>query len=111
MKIEENSLQMAVLAPRWAPLDNFWVILRHVGGKMVTKSARMSQHRRQGANPRGFQGSAEARDGRYTLALAPCGAPGLGGGRAESFRFLFLRIKVLRFKGLKDLKASKNESN
>ena len=43
-KIEENSLKMAVLAPRWAPLGDFWVMLRHVGGKMVTKSARMSQH-------------------------------------------------------------------
>ena len=27
---------------------------------MATKSARMSQHRRQGANPRGFEGSAGA---------------------------------------------------
>ena len=34
-------------------------------------------------------------------------APGLGGGRAESFRFLFLRIKVLRFKGLKDWRIQK----
>ena len=29
------------------------------------------------------------------------------GGRAESFRFLFLRIKVLRFKGLKDWRIQK----
>ena len=78
-KIEENSLKMAVLAPRWASLGDFWVFLRHVGGKMVTKSARMSQHRRQGANPRGFEGSAEARDGRHHLALGPCDGPGLGG--------------------------------
>ena len=50
-KIEENSLKMKVLAPRWAPLGDFgdfWVMLCHVGGKMATKSATMSQHRRQG---------------------------------------------------------------
>ena len=68
---------------------------------MVTKSVRMSQHRRQGANPRGFEGSAGVRDGKHTLALAPCGAPGLGGSR-EILKFLFLRLKVLKFKGLKD---------
>ena len=45
-KIEENSLKMTMLAPRWAVLGDFGVILRLVGGKMVTKSARMSQHRR-----------------------------------------------------------------
>ena len=33
---------MALLAPRWAALDDFGVMLRHVGGKMATKSARMS---------------------------------------------------------------------
>ena len=70
---------MTMLVPRWAVLGDLGVILRHVGGKMVTKSARMSQHRRQGANPRGFQGSAGLPDGRGTLALAPCDAPGLGG--------------------------------
>ena len=70
---------MAVLAPRWVSLGDFWVILRHVGGKMVTKSARMSQHRRQGANPRGFEGSAGPPDGKHTLALVFCEAPGLGG--------------------------------
>ena len=78
-KIEENSLKMAVLAPRWASLGDFWVILRHVGGKMATKSVRMSQHRRQGANPRGLQGSAGAPDGRGPLEVAPCHAPGLRG--------------------------------
>ena len=26
---------MAVLAPRWAPLAEFWVMLRHVGSKMA----------------------------------------------------------------------------
>ena len=31
------------------------LMLRHVGGKVATKSARMSQHRRQGANPRVFE--------------------------------------------------------
>ena len=79
MKIEENSLKMAMLATRWAVLGDFGVMLRHVGGKMATKSARMSQHRRQGANPRGFEGSAGARDGRDTLELGPSGFPGLGG--------------------------------
>ena len=44
-------------------------MLRHVGGKMATKSAKMSQHRRQGANPRRFEGSAETRDGRHHLSL------------------------------------------
>ena len=63
-KIEEKSLKMGLLVPRWAVLGDLGVILRHVGGKMVTKIARMSQHRRQGANPRGFEGSAGAWDGR-----------------------------------------------
>ena len=67
---EPNSLKMTMLAPRWAVLGDFGVILRHVGGKMVTKSARMSQHRRQGANPRGFEGSAGPPDVKHTLALA-----------------------------------------
>ena len=93
---------MTMLAPRWAVLGDFGVILRHVGGKLVTKSVKMSQHRRQGANPRGFQGSAGPPDGRGTLALAPCEVPGLGGGRAESFSFFYSRIKVLKRKGLKD---------
>ena len=100
-KIEENSLKMTMLAPRWVVLSDFGVILRHVGGKMVTKSARMSQHRRQGANPRGFQGSAGAPDGRDTLEMVFSGGFWLGGSR-EILQFLFLRIKVLRFKGLKD---------
>ena len=63
-KIEENSLEMAVLAPRWAPLCDFWVILRHVGGKMATKIARMSQHKRQRPNPRGFEGFTDGPDGK-----------------------------------------------
>ena len=96
-KIVEKSLKMGLLAPRWAVLGDFGVILRHVGGKMVTKSARMSQHRRQGANPRGFEGSAGPPDGNATLALSwP------RGGRAESFSFSYSRIKVLKLKGLKD---------
>ena len=82
-KIEEKSFKMGLLAPRWAVLGDLEVILRHVGGKMATKSARMSQQRRQGANPRGFEGSAGARLGRHNLSFAPCNAPGLG-GRAES---------------------------
>ena len=100
-KIEENSVRMAVLAPRWAPLGDFMVMLRHVGGNMAIKNARMSQHKRQGANPRGFQGSAGTPDGRHTLEMFPCSAPGLGGSR-EILQFLFMRIKVVRFKGLKD---------
>ena len=79
LKIEENSFKMAVLAPRWVPLGDFWVMLRHVGGKMATKSVKMSQHRRQEANLRGFEGSAGARDGNATLDLDPHSAPGLGG--------------------------------
>ena len=31
---------------------------------MATESGKMSQHRRQGANPRGFEGSADPLDGR-----------------------------------------------
>ena len=67
-KIEENSLKMAVLAPRWAPLGDFWVILLHVGGKMATKSARMSQHRHQRPNPRGFERFTDGPDGREPAA-------------------------------------------
>ena len=100
-KIEEDSLKMTMLAPRWAVLGDLGVILRHVGGEMVIKSARMSQHRRQGANPRGFEGSAGLPDGKHTLEIFPCEALDLGGSR-EILQFLFLRIKVLRFKGLKD---------
>ena len=74
-KIDEKSLKMGLVAPRWAVLGDLGVMLRHVGGKMATKSARMSQHRRQGANPRGFQGSAGARDGRHHLSLVFCNAP------------------------------------
>ena len=72
-KIEEKSLKMGLLAPRWAVLGDLGVMLRHVGGKMVTKIARMSQHRRQGANPRGFEGSAGPPDGKHTLELGPLG--------------------------------------
>ena len=44
-------------------LGDFRVMLRHVGGKMATKSARMSQHKRQGPNPPGFEGFAASPDG------------------------------------------------
>ena len=53
---------MVMLATRWAVLGDFGVMLRHVGGEMATKSVRMNQHRRQGTNPRGFQGSAGAQE-------------------------------------------------
>ena len=74
---------MRLLAPRSAVLGDFGVMLRRVSGKMATKIARMNQHRRQGANPRGFEGSAGALDGRERLSLVFCDAPGLG-GRAKS---------------------------
>ena len=72
-----------------APRSRFWVdveaMLCHVGGKMATKSAKMSQHRRQRANLRGFEGSAGTQNGRHHLSLYFCAAPGLGGGgRAET---------------------------
>ena len=86
-KIEEKLLKMGLLAPRWAVLGDVGVMLRHVGGKMATKSAKMSQHRRQEANPRGFEGSAGAQDGREHLDLDRYGAPGPEGGRAKSLSF------------------------
>ena len=57
---------------------------------MATKSARMSQHRRQRPNPRGFEGFT---DGPYGRAEA--GRDGrvgfwLGGGRAESSNNILL---------------------
>ena len=51
-----------MLAPRWRWVADVGAMLRHVGGKMATKSAKMSQHRRQEANPGGFEGSAGAQD-------------------------------------------------
>ena len=95
---------MAVLAPRWAPLGDFWVMLRHVGGKMATKSAKMSQHRRQGPNPRGFEGFAADPYGR-----APAGRVGrvgfwLGGGRAESSNNILLRGSRIQKTRLEDPK-------
>ena len=63
-KIKENSIKMAMLAPRWAPLGDFRVMLRHVGGKVATKTAKMSQHKRQRPNPRGFEGFTDGPDGR-----------------------------------------------
>ena len=75
---------MRLLAPRSAVLGDLWVMLRHVGGKMATKSAKMSQHRRQGANPRGFQDSAGTTDGRNHLEVDSCDDFRLGGGRAET---------------------------
>ena len=89
-KIEENSIKIAMLAPRWAPLGDFKVMLRHVGGKMATKSARMSQHRRQGPNPRGFEGFAASPDGREPAGRVGRGAFWLGGGRAESSNTILL---------------------
>ena len=69
-----------MLAPSWAVLGDFEVILRHVGGKMATESAKMNQHRRQEANPRGFEGSAgasgrEAHPGVRPFRLQTGGAP------------------------------------
>ena len=103
-KIEENSLKMAVLAPRWAPLGDFWVILRHVGGKMATKSARMSQHRRQGANPRGFEGLAAGPDGREPAGSGDRDAFWLEGGRAESSNNILLGGSRLQKTRLEDPK-------
>ena len=65
-------------------------MLRHVGGEMATKSAKMSQHRRQGANPRGFEDFAGAQDGSEHLSMVFHDAPGLGGGRAVSLKTLVL---------------------
>ena len=87
---------MGLLAPRWAVLGDLGVMLRHVGGKMVTKIARMSQHRLQGANPRGFEGSAGTLDGRERLALAPCDGFWLGGVARTGFFILLL--EALSFK-------------
>ena len=93
---------MAVLAPRWAPLGDFWVMLRHVGGKMATKSARMSQHRRQGPNPRGFEGFTDGPDGRELAGRVGRGAFWLGGGRAESSNNILLRGSRLQKTRLED---------
>ena len=79
--MEENSVKMTMLAPRWAVLGDFGVMLRHVGGKMATKSARMSQHRRQGPNLRGFEGFAASPDGREPAEKCGRSAFWLGGSR------------------------------
>ena len=42
-------LFQAMLAPRWRCLVDVGAMLRHVGGKMATKSAKMRQHRRKRA--------------------------------------------------------------
>ena len=68
-----------MLAPRSRFLADVEAMLCHVGGKMATKSAKMSQHRRQGANPRGFEGSAGLPDGKHTLGMYARNARGLGG--------------------------------
>ena len=68
-----------MLAPRSRFLVDVEAMLCNVGGKMATKSAKMSQHRRQGANPRGFEGSAGTQNGRYHLSCDFSDAPGLGG--------------------------------
>ena len=47
---------------------------------MATKSAKTSQHRRQEANPRGFEVSAGTQDGRHHLELVFCDAQQQGGG-------------------------------
>ena len=39
----------AMLAPRWRCLVDVGAMLRHVGVKMATKSAKMRQHRRKRA--------------------------------------------------------------
>ena len=39
----------AMLAPRWRCLVDVGAMLRHVGDKMATKSAKMRQHRRKRA--------------------------------------------------------------
>ena len=39
----------AMLAPRWRCLVDVGAMLRHVGGKMATKSAKMRLHRRNRA--------------------------------------------------------------
>ena len=72
-------LSWAMLAPRWWFLVDVAAMLRHVGGKMATKSAKMSQQRRQGANPRGFEGFAGTQDGREASSLFPCDARSLEG--------------------------------
>ena len=79
-KIKENSIKMAMLAPRWAPLGDFRVMLRHVGGKVATKTARMSQHKRQIPNPRGFEGFTDGPDGRALGGRVGRSAFWLGGG-------------------------------
>ena len=61
-----------MLATRWRFLVDVEAMLCHVGGKMVTKSAKMSQHRRQGPNPQGFVDSAGTQDGRHHLEFAFC---------------------------------------
>ena len=70
---------MAMLATRWVALGDFWVMLRHISGKMASKSARMSQHMRQGANPRGFEVSAKTQDGREASFGYARSAQQLGG--------------------------------
>ena len=57
---------------------------------MATKSARMSQHRRQGPNPRGFEGFTDGPDGREPAAGDGRSGFWLGGGRAESSNNILL---------------------
>ena len=71
---------------------------------MAIKSAKKSQHRREGANPRGFEVSAGTQDGREPSSPYACDAQQLGGGRAVSLKTLeleTLRLKTQRFKGPK----------
>ena len=65
---------------------------------MATKSAKMSQHRRQGANPRGFEDFAGAQDGSEHLSMVFHDAPGLGGGRAETQNSIIGDFKALNLK-------------
>ena len=48
----------------WLQDDDLGPMFRHVGGKMATKNAKMSHHRRKLANPRGVEGLAGSPDGR-----------------------------------------------
>ena len=101
---------MAVLAPRWTPLGDFWVMLRHVGGKMATKSARMSQNKRQGPNPRGFKGFAASPYGRAEAGRVGREARESRGGKSGSGGFLARGSRgILQEHFARRLEASKNE--
>ena len=71
---------------------------------MATNSARMSQHKRQGPNPRGFEGFTDSPDGREAAAGVGRGAFWLGGGRAESSNNILLGGSRLQKTRLEDPK-------